>query len=174
MSVRSQRSPTADGVRSGILWRHSDRADRKQMSAFRASILGMPQSLRDVALDLGLEDDIPLFEVAQSSVMARPDTSPDEVISELSGVLVQLFHERRIAVYEGPWQSNNPPRIYGSDAVERLADLRRYRPVRRAPARAPRPEQGRLGRRGRGPGRRHRRGSTAAARVTGGRGRYQC
>ena len=97
------------------------------MNAFRASILGMPQSLRDLALDLGLEDNIPLFEVARTSVKARPDTSPDEVIAELSDVLVRLFHERRIAVYEGPWRSNDPPRVYGSDAVELLADLRRYR-----------------------------------------------
>lgn len=87
----------------------------------------MAQSLRDLALDQGLEDDIPLFEVAQSSVKARPDTSPDEVISELSDVLVRLFHEGRIAVYEGPWQSSNPRRVHGSDAVELLADLRRYR-----------------------------------------------
>ncbi len=67
----------------------------------------MPQSLRDLALDLGLEDDIPLFEVAQSSLKARPDTSLEEVISELSDVLVRLFQEGRIAVYEGPWQSND-------------------------------------------------------------------
>ncbi len=87
----------------------------------------MPQSLRDLALDLGLEDDIPLFQVAQSSLKARPDTSLEEVISELSDVLVRLFQEGRIAVYEGPWQSNDPPQKYGSEVVELLADLRRYR-----------------------------------------------
>jgi hypothetical protein len=97
------------------------------MSAIRASIVGMPQSLRNLALELGLEDDIPLFELAPDSVTARPATSPEVVISELADVLVRLFHEGRIAVYEGPWQSNDPARIYGSSAVELLSDLRRYR-----------------------------------------------
>lgn len=92
-----------------------------------ASIVGMPPSLRDVALGLGLEADIPLFEIAQSSVQARSDTSPHVVIAELSDLLVLLFMKARSPSTRGSWQSNSPPRVLGSDAVELLADLRRYR-----------------------------------------------
>ena len=77
------------------------------MQAFRVTILGTPQSLRDLAPELGVEDDIPLFEVAQSSVLARPDTAPDDVIHELSDELSRLFREGRIAVYAGPWESDD-------------------------------------------------------------------
>lgn len=87
----------------------------------------MAQSLRDVALDQGLEIETPLFEIARGSMRARPATSPDQVIAELSDVLVRLFHEGRIAVFEGPWEVNDPPRVYGADAVDLLTDLRRYR-----------------------------------------------
>jgi hypothetical protein len=80
--------------------------------------------LRDVLLELGLEDLIPLPEI-----LATPEV--DELgaeyrhIQKISAALVELLREQRIQVWEGFWHEE-PKHISGEPAEALLGDMRRY------------------------------------------------
>lgn len=80
--------------------------------------------LRDVLLELGLEDLIPLPEI-----LAAPEVhelgAEYRHIQKISAALVELLREIRIQVWEGFWHEE-PKHISGEPAEAVLGDMRRY------------------------------------------------
>lgn len=72
-------------------------------------------------LGLGLEDLIPLWEIASDceviGVRAVDDAAERQTrLRELVETLVELLHSRRIKVFVGAWQESDPPEIAGEEA----------------------------------------------------------
>ena len=86
----------------------------------------MDDGLRLEILTLGLEDDIPLWEVAdvcRGSGAIAQGTDGTEV---LASALVELAHEGAIRVLVGPWDEPEPRYVGAHEAEELLTDMRRY------------------------------------------------
>ena len=83
-------------------------------------------ALRQAILDLGLEDDIPLWEIKDSCRAAGLIVDGTAGIEVLAGVLLDLARQDEIRILVGHW--NDPvPRYVGVDEAETLlADSRRY------------------------------------------------
>ena len=84
--------------------------------------------MRQVVLDLGLEDLIPLWEIADACRGEGSASSADESerLSALSETLVNLFRSGHIRVFVGPWQQRDPPEAEPVQSEALLRDLRRY------------------------------------------------
>jgi len=82
--------------------------------------------LRHEILTLGLEDDIPIWEVAdvcRASGAIAQGTDGTEV---LASALVELAREGAIKVLVGPWDEAEPRYVGAHEAEELLTDMRRY------------------------------------------------
>jgi len=75
-----------------------------------------PIRLRQALLDLGLEDLIPLPEIATTDEI-REILDPDTV-DELATALIDLLHEGRIQVWSGHWSKD--PEVVDPDTAEKL------------------------------------------------------
>jgi hypothetical protein len=84
--------------------------------------------MRQVILDLLLEDLIPLWEIADACRGEGSGSSADESerLSALSETLVNLFRSGHIRVFVGPWQQNDPAEAEPVQSEALLRDLRRY------------------------------------------------
>ena len=87
--------------------------------------------MRQVVLDLGMEDLIPLWDVAGECEVAGPHALADEGdrrarLEVLIATLVDLFQSHHIRVFVAPWQVDDPPEAVGDEAVALLRDRRRY------------------------------------------------
>jgi hypothetical protein len=80
--------------------------------------------LRDVLLDLGLEDLIPLPEILATPEVQELDAEYRH-IQKISTALIELSREMRIQVWEGFWHED-PKHISGEQAEAVLGDMRRY------------------------------------------------
>ena len=78
-----------------------------------------PMSLRQALLELGLEDLIPLPEIATADEI-REVVEPDR-IEELASALIALLREGRIQVWSGHW--SNDPEVVDPDTAEKLLGL---------------------------------------------------
>lgn len=85
---------------------------------------GSPR-LREALLDLGLEDLIPLWEIASSDEVRA--TFGTVQVEQLAAVLVELLHEGRIQVWRGPWPQD--PEVVDLATAERLLRVeQQYQP----------------------------------------------
>jgi hypothetical protein len=87
--------------------------------------------LRQVVLDLGMEDLIPLWDVAGECEAAGPRALADERarsarLEALIATLVDLFQSRHIRVFVAPWQIDDPSEAVGHEAEALIRDRRRY------------------------------------------------
>jgi len=82
--------------------------------------------LRREILDVGLEDDIPLFEIAgacQESDLLGPGTAGIEVLAR---ALLELTRDGAIRILVGHWTEHQPRFATPDEAELLLMDTRRY------------------------------------------------
>lgn len=83
-------------------------------------------ALRREILDLGLEDDIPLWEVAdqcRGTGVIAPGTIGLDVLGE---ALINLARKGEIRIRVGPWDDPKPKGLDVEEAEPLLLDRRRY------------------------------------------------
>lgn len=83
------------------------------------------QELRRVVLDLGLEDSIPLWEIAQTCQQEELVTDDEAGLSVLAQCLVSLLRSDEIRVLSGPWDQDENF-VLGDLAERLLLDTRQY------------------------------------------------
>jgi hypothetical protein len=83
-------------------------------------------ALRQTVLDLGLEDDIPLWEVAETCRRDRLVAEGSSGIQELGDLLLSLAREGKIRILAGRWDDPSPRVLDADEAAPLLADGRRY------------------------------------------------
>ena len=76
--------------------------------------------LREVILTEGLEDLIPLPEIA-ATVKVRQLASPESLIAEVSSALIALLEEGLIQVWSGPWSGE--PEVLDPVAARELLQV---------------------------------------------------
>jgi hypothetical protein len=86
--------------------------------------MGRDVELRKALLDLGLEDDIPLWE-AVGSAEVRKAVGEGDPIPAVSTILAALARDGAIFVYHGIW-SSEPDDPVGIDEAIALVQDRRY------------------------------------------------
>ena len=77
-------------------------------------------------LDLGLEDLIPLPEAATQPELIDALDEGDEAWKVLARILLELVRERRVALFKGRWDDNDPPQLTEAEALALLPDTRWY------------------------------------------------
>jgi len=83
-------------------------------------------ALRRAILDLGLEDDIPLWEIT-STCRARNLIAADPAgVETLAGALLELARKDEIRILVGRWDDPEPRNVGVDEAETLLADARRY------------------------------------------------
>ena len=81
-----------------------------------------PTSLRGALLDLGLEDLIPLWEVATADEVRRVlDTGK---VQEIAAALTELLREGRIQVWSGSWPED--PNVVDAATAEKLLKVAQH------------------------------------------------
>lgn len=84
------------------------------------------QRLRELVLEEGLEDLIPLPEIAATVEIQRV-AAPDSLVQELSEVLVSLLSEERIQIWSGHWSEEALPVEDLAGAEQLLKTEEKYR-----------------------------------------------
>jgi hypothetical protein len=84
------------------------------------------EAVRAAALELGLEDWIPLPEAISSSEVQAALRGAREPWVVLAEALKSLLVERRIKVYRGRWDDLDAPVLSATEALEVLGDARWY------------------------------------------------
>lgn len=83
-------------------------------------------ALRRTILELGLEDDIPLWEITDtcraSGLIAKETTG----LEALAGTLLDLARRDEIRILVGRWDDPEPRYVELDEAETLLADVRRY------------------------------------------------
>ncbi|MFL6061624.1 MAG: hypothetical protein ACJ72E_10355 [Marmoricola sp.] len=87
--------------------------------------------MRRAVLDLGLEDLIPLWEIAQTCGVSGGEVVAGEAdrhdrLDALVATLVELLRSYRIRVFAGPWREEDPSEALAGQAEALLRDRRRY------------------------------------------------
>jgi hypothetical protein len=83
-------------------------------------------ALRQEILDLGLEDDIPLWEIADKCRAAGLIADGTEGVGVLATALLDLARTDEIRILVGRWNDPEPRYVNGDEAGALLADARRY------------------------------------------------
>lgn len=83
-------------------------------------------ALRKAILDLGLEDDIPLWEITDTCRSADLIADGAEDIEVLARALLDLARRGQIRILVGRWKSPEPRYVDIDEAETLLADARRY------------------------------------------------
>ena len=77
-------------------------------------------------LDLGMEDDIPLWEVTDACRKAHLIADGAVGVEALAGTLMDLARRAEIRILAGPWDDPEPRRVDLGEAETLLADSRQY------------------------------------------------
>ncbi|QYJ03865.1 hypothetical protein KUV85_16315 [Nocardioides panacisoli] len=83
-------------------------------------------ALHKAILDIGLEDDIPLWEIADTCHSAGLIADGTVGIEVLATVLLDLARKDTIRVLVGRWNDPQPRYVGAREAETLLADTRRY------------------------------------------------
>lgn len=83
-------------------------------------------ALRREILALGLEDDIPLWEIAEDCRAADLIAEGRDGIEVLARVLLTLTNSDEIKILAGRWDGPEPRYVGPAEAKQLLADARRY------------------------------------------------
>jgi hypothetical protein len=94
--------------------------------AWKDSCVIENDGLRHEILTLGLEDDIPIWEVADACRASGEISQGTEGTEVLASALVELAWEGAIRVLVGRWDAAGPHYVGADEAEQLLADLRRY------------------------------------------------
>lgn len=70
--------------------------------------MSAPASLRELVLGEGLEDLIPLPEIA-ATARVQGAAAPESMVHKLTEVLVELLNEGRIQIWSGHWSTDPQP-----------------------------------------------------------------
>ena len=84
------------------------------------------KALRSMILDLGVEDDIPLWEIADRCRAAGLIADGYEGVGVLSTALLDLARSDEIRILVGGWNDPEPRYVNADEAGALLADARRY------------------------------------------------
>jgi hypothetical protein len=83
-------------------------------------------ALRRAILDLGLEDDIPLWEITDTCRAADLIAAGPIGVEALAGTLLELARKDEIRILVGRWDDPEPRYVDLDEAETLLADARRY------------------------------------------------
>lgn len=83
-------------------------------------------ALRQAILDLGLEDDIPLWQIKDTCRAADLIVDGTAGIELLASALLDLARKDQIRILVGRWNDSEPRYVDVDEAERLLADTRRY------------------------------------------------
>lgn len=82
--------------------------------------------VRQKILDLGLEDDIPLWELADTCRAADMIADGTVGVEALAGALMDLARKGEIKILVGPWDDAEPRYADLEEAEQALMDMRQF------------------------------------------------